>query len=259
MPDVNVYSGFTEVTNLFSGDAITPLVKSLDVSLYNSFTLWLIGNNHVGQVTWQVSADNFKLNGATLGTYAYQVNVPSSYFQNATNVGNQIQCFRGSLPGRYFQVIPTAYTSGSLAGILHLRSLPFSPETENSIQAGNWSQTIVPAISGGLKDFHYISAAGADAALIKNSPGQVYGYDLSNNSATAITYIKLYNLNTIPVPGTGTPFRTIAIPANSSKNLSIPEGLAFSNGIGFSVVGGAADNDTTAVLLAQVTVDIDWF
>lgn len=255
MPDIT--SGFTEITNLFSGDAVTPLVKSIDVSNYNSFTLWLIGNNHVGQVSWQVSGDNFV--NTNIGTYAYQVNVPSSYFQNATNVGNAVQCFRGSLTGRYFRVFPTAYTSGSLTGILHLGALPFNPETENSIQTGPWSQSLIPITAGGLKDFHYISAAGADVQLVKNSPGQVYGYELSNNSATAVAYVKLYNSATIPTAGAGTPFRTIGIAANSSKNLSIPSGLAFSAGIGFSVVGGLADNDATAVLLSQIGVDIDYF
>lgn len=116
---------------------------------------------------------------------------------------------------------------------------------------------MVPQTSGGLSDYHLISAATTNAQSIKASAGQVFGYELGNNGASD-AWVKLYNKASAPTVGTDTPFRTIYLPKGTSKSLHAIGGLSMQTGIAIAITGGAADADTTAVAASQVTVDVDY-
>lgn len=115
--------------------------------------------------------------------------------------------------------------------------------------------SLQPVASGGTLVSSAIMAATTNATLVKSSAGQVYNISLTNNSAT-VAYLKLYNSATIPTAGAGTPVFRLMIPANTTIGLSLDSGLSFTNGIGYTVTGGIADTDVTAVAASVYIVNI---
>lgn len=104
--------------------------------------------------------------------------------------------------------------------------------------------------------FSIRSAATTNATLVKGGPGVITSLSIINKSA-AVLWVKFYDSKDKPIAGSGTPVRVYAIPgattgAGIEKNLLIP--MRFQNGIGFTITGGAADNDTTAVALNDITM-----
>lgn len=107
------------------------------------------------------------------------------------------------------------------------------------------SVSLVPITSGGVSIYKNIDV-NATGQVVKGSAGQVYTIAVQN-SFSAERYLKLYNKATAPVVGTDVPVMTIMIPrlANSGQvNVEIPQGAAFSNGIGVAATTAVADNDT---------------
>ncbi len=90
--------------------------------------------------------------------------------------------------------------------------------------------------------------------VVKSTPGQWYGYYIANVSA-AYRYVKVYDIATAP-DATATPVETLAIPPGSAANLSMPNGLQFSNGIAFRCTTGAADNDTGVPAAGDVIANV---
>lgn len=90
------------------------------------------------------------------------------------------------------------------------------------------------------------SAASTNATVVKASAGRLIGYHLSNTNA-AFRYVKLYNVSSAPTAGAGTIVGIIALPPTSTVSVSHPGGIAFSTGISYTMVTGAADADATAV------------
>lgn len=90
------------------------------------------------------------------------------------------------------------------------------------------------------------SAASNNATNVKATAGVVYGWSLTNTTAT-IVYVKLYNKATSPTVGTDTPLVRIGVPATSTVPFHDQFGISFSLGIGYGIVTGAADTDNTAV------------
>lgn len=69
-------------------------------------------------------------------------------------------------------------------------------------------------------------------------------------------YVKLHNIATAPTAGTGV-VRTIALPPASVSTIALEGGIAFSTGIGMTIVSGYADADATALTVAgEVIGDI---
>lgn len=101
----------------------------------------------------------------------------------------------------------------------------------------------------GIVPEHWLSAASNNATLVKGSPSQLYEIMLVNTTST-IYYFKLYDKATAPAPATDVPVLTLPVPhatgAGASLVVPIPNGLAFSLGLGFSLVGAIADDDNTA-------------
>lgn len=94
--------------------------------------------------------------------------------------------------------------------------------------------TVQPHTAGGLTTFMASGSDGssilvATAQVIKATAGQLYGYYAYNPEA-AVSFVHFYNTAAASVTvGTTNPMFSIAIPAGSAANLSIPQGILFSN------------------------------
>lgn len=96
----------------------------------------------------------------------------------------------------------------------------------------------------------YVAAAATtNATSVKTSAGNVYGYSLSNTTAT-VYYLRLYNLAAAPTCSSATGFvESIMIPASTSgagRERQQPNGQAFSTGIAYCITANAASNDNNA-------------
>ena len=119
---------------------------------------------------------------------------------------------------------------------------------------------IIPGISGGLNFGQWISGTNTNNTSVKSTPGQLYEI-VVGSICTSPMYLKLYNMNTAPVAGTSTPLWTLAIPANVNVGglaKTIPEGLNFSLGIGFTLTLGIAVTDATCTVVNTAAVNLGW-
>ncbi len=112
---------------------------------------------------------------------------------------------------------------------------------------------LLPATTGGTSIYRNLDV-GVTGAIVKNTPGQLYGYFISNNAATA-RFVKVYNKATAPTQA-DTPVMTLQIPAAGAANLSQTIGAAFSAGISLRATTGVADNDTGAPTTNDVIVNV---
>jgi hypothetical protein len=106
-----------------------------------------------------------------------------------------------------------------------------------------------PHTAGGLSIFRSIDLDETEED-IKTSAGQLYGIWVSN-MATSTRFVKFYNATAANVTvGTTTPVITIAIPGNSSDDVSglfsSTMGIVFDTAITAAATTGIADNDTGA-------------
>ena len=108
--------------------------------------------------------------------------------------------------------------------------------------------------TGAASGAHIVSAASTNATVVKAGAGRVIGWCLANTNA-AYRYVKLHNQTTTPTAGTGV-VRTIALPPNNSVTFTIDGGIAFTTGIGLTIVTGSADADNTAVGVGDVVGDL---
>ena len=105
-----------------------------------------------------------------------------------------------------------------------------------------------------LSAAHIVAAATTNPTVVKASPGSFYGCVLANTSA-AWRYVKLHNAATAPTAGAGV-VRTLPIAPGGSLQLNLSSPIAFSVGIGLTIVSGAADADATAVAANDVVGEI---
>ena len=108
--------------------------------------------------------------------------------------------------------------------------------------------------TGAAKIRHVVAAASTNAVNVKSTAGRLVGWSLANTTA-AWVYLKLHNTASVPTAGAGV-VMTIGIPPNGKSELSLSGGIAFSTGIGISIVTGAADTDATAVAVNAVVGDL---
>lgn len=95
---------------------------------------------------------------------------------------------------------------------------------------------------------------------VKTSAGTVYGVWFSN-TATTTRFLKFYNAAAASVTvGTSTPVLTLALPGNSSDDISgvfsLAQGIAFSTAICVAATTGAADTDTGAPGTGDVILNV---
>jgi hypothetical protein len=108
--------------------------------------------------------------------------------------------------------------------------------------------------TGAASGTHIVSAATTNATVVKASAGRVLGWHLANTTASW-RYAKLHNQTTTPTAGSGV-VRTIGIPPNGVADFALEGGIAFSTGIGLTIVTGSADADATAVAAGDVVGDL---
>lgn len=117
------------------------------------------------------------------------------------------------------------------------------------------------AATGGIPSTNrLLSASGSsgDATNVKASAGRVYAIQGANVRTSAV-YLKLYNSASAPTAGSGTPVKTLYLPASSAFAFDWPLGLTFSSGIGFTLVTGSADNNSTSVTAGDIlALNIDY-
>lgn len=106
----------------------------------------------------------------------------------------------------------------------------------------------------GCAIYHAVSAGSTNAANVKASPGQLYGWRIFNAGSYPV-YIKLHNTASTPTAGSGV-VQTIGVQAGIASESFQPFGIAFDTGIGISIVKGIADNNVTAVLASDCVVDL---
>lgn len=178
---------------------------------------------------------------------------------------------------RFFRVRATAHTSGSALWVLQAErgANSMSPNTGTITVSGTVTVNALPAgtnligdvanqvraTTGGLSTVSKLpsAAASTNATSVKASAGRLYkirGY----NAAVAVRYLKIYNKASAPTVGTDTPVVTIALKAADSFDIDFGSiGQFFATGIAYALTTGAADNDTGALTLADVTGLNLWF
>jgi hypothetical protein len=73
------------------------------------------------------------------------------------------------------------------------------------------------------------------------------------NASASPKRIKFYNTATTPVPGTTAVFFTRVLPVGAFSYDMMDMGWGFTTGIGYAVVAGNLDADTTALAAGDIT------
>lgn len=136
--------------------------------------------------------------------------------------------------------------TGSLAGITG--ALPVGANL-----IGDVGIQVRANATGAASIHHIVSAATTNVAQIKATAGRVYGYCLSNTTASW-RYVKFHNVASATAGAAVA--MTVGIPPNGKAECHIPMGIGFATAISRSIVTGAADADTTATGVADVVGDI---
>jgi hypothetical protein len=154
----------------------------------------------------------------------------------------------------------TATDTTSITAMSVWKQISASVQAIATSIASTLTVSFAAATSGGLSVSSAILASGTNATSVKASAGQIYKIECFNNSAN-IAYLKIYNTAGTPTAGSGTPFARCLIPGNASGAgfvTSYEVGDALGTGIGYTVTGGIADNDTTSVAASAFIVNIHY-
>ena len=103
-----------------------------------------------------------------------------------------------------------------------------------------------------LTDF-YAAAGGAvnaNSRVIRAQACTLYTIVMTNYAATA-RHVKIYDTAVAPVAGVGTPIIVLSMPSGGTIGYPLPaSGLSFANGIGMTMVQGAANNNAIGTATA---------
>ncbi len=113
-----------------------------------------------------------------------------------------------------------------------------------------------PATTGGCAMYHVVAGASTNTANIKASPGQLYGVHVFNAAAYPV-HVKFHNTSGTPTAGVAI-VRTVTCQAGQRADVAFPLGLAFSTGIGVSIVKLLADSDTTVLVAGDCILDAEY-
>jgi len=96
------------------------------------------------------------------------------------------------------------------------------------------------------------NATTTNATLVKAGPGRVFkirGY----TGAPALRYLKIYNMESVPVVGTNKPLMTIPLRPSMEFDIDFGRyGLVCDVGIAFAITTGVSDLDATALTVNDV-------
>ena len=141
---------------------------------------------------------------------------------------------------------------GSTTVTAHAAAQSFTESSTNPLQ-GDLTGALRVYV-GTLITYRNISL-NAVGYSIKASPGSLFGYYITNLSAS-VRFIKLYNKASAPVVGTDIPMATLAISAGVTVNMRDAAGIAFSNGIAIAATNLVADTDTTSPAANDVVANV---
>lgn len=118
---------------------------------------------------------------------------------------------------------------------------------------------VLPVAANGCDIFRSLDLDESEEE-VKASAGTVYGVWFSN-TATATRFLKFYNATAASVTvGSTTPVLTLALPGNTSDDVSgvfaIAQGIAFSTAITVAATTAVGDSDTGAPSANDVIVNI---
>jgi hypothetical protein len=222
----------------------------------------LVGHN----VTFEGSINSTNgTDGAWFGIQAVRSN--ANTIETATGVlaATPAYAWEASVNGLSFvRVRATAHTSGTATWNIQRGSYatePIPAAQTHAISALPAGTALVGDVgvqvranATGAASIHHIVAAGStNVAQIKATAGRVYGYCLSNTTASW-RYVKLHNV-AAATAGAAVAL-TIGIPPNGKAECSIPAGIGFATAISRSIVTGSADADATATAVGDVVGDI---
>lgn len=111
-------------------------------------------------------------------------------------------------------------------------------------------------LTKGTSLYHVVAAASTNAASIKGSPGQLASVHVFNNAAYPV-YVKFYNKASSPTVGTDTVKLTVGVQAGLRADVTFKP-TDFSTGIAIAMTKGITDADTTALLLSDCVVDVEY-
>ncbi len=134
---------------------------------------------------------------------------------------------------------------------------PLPVKLPSGVSVSQWASglTLIPGVSTGWQVYRNINL-GATGVLVKSGQGQVGGWVVCNNAAAA-RFLKLYNkAGVAPTVGTDTPWMTIELPANSTGQFLVPQGILFPAGIGVGATNLVADSDMTAPSANDVILNL---
>lgn len=119
--------------------------------------------------------------------------------------------------------------------------------------------SVIPVAADGCSIFRSIDLDETEEQ-VKATSGTLYGVWFSNLSTNTL-FLKFYNGTAASVTvGSSTPILTLAIPGNSTDDVSgvfsIPQGIAFSTALSVAATTGIADSDTGAPGLNECLVNI---
>lgn len=142
--------------------------------------------------------------------------------------------------------------SGSEAQVDIVAALPAGTNTIGKVN-------VLPETTGGLSIFRSLDLDETEEE-VKASAGQVYGMWITN-TATSTRFVKFYNATAANVTvGTTTPVITVAIPGNSSDDVTGlfggTHGIAFDTAITVAATTAVADNDTGAPGVNEVIINV---
>jgi hypothetical protein len=125
---------------------------------------------------------------------------------------------------------------------------------DGTVAVSTTSFGVKPLTSGGLSIYHVVSAATDNAANVKASAGQLFGWSIYNNAGYPV-YVKFHNTAGTPTSGSGV-VKALGVQAGTRAEAFTDVGIAFGTGIGISIVKGITDASTTAVALSDCIVDV---
>lgn len=200
-------------------------------------------------------------------------------FQAGGSIGNSAFGISGTLPA--FAAIPTFKIDQTTPGTTNAVSVTNFPATQpvsGSVSVSNfpatqavsgtvtanqgtspWVTQGVTGTTGGALIAGALAPNNTTAVVVKASPGQVYGIDVFNNSAT-IAYLKIYDATTATC-GSGTPKSRYLIPGSTSGAGLVPRldvGDKYATGIVYCLTTGISDTDTTAPAANTYLVNIHY-
>lgn len=232
---------------------INTILLTVDLVRYRGLSVQITSLGTSGFITPEWSADNATWVTAVLFTPAGQTNSAINV-SGIWNVQKMARYFRLRLSTATTAGTTTIYTEAyQTTPQLFLATAPISLSAGSAF-FGDVGHQYRGSSTGAASGAHIVSAATTNPVNVKAGGGRVLGWCLANTTLT-FKYVKLHNSATLPTAGAGV-VRTIAIPPNSNVSFKLEGGIAFSTGIGLTIVTGSADADATAVAAGDVVGDL---